>query len=422
MSIIIKNGTVITQNEKREIVKYDILLNDLGVVEQIGKNLKEREAEIIDASNCIVMPGLVNTHTHVAMTLFRGYGDGLVLDKWLRERIWPAEAKLTNDVVEAGAILGMIEMLKSGTVALNEMYLKGMNNMMNAAELLNIRMVIAQGMFDTGNRKLDDELKSGKKIIDLATEHSELIQPAISCHAPYTASDELIIKGKELAKKNNILFHIHVSETRKEIFDSLKQKKKRPIEHLNDLNVLNEKTVLAHASWVTKREIKYVGKKGAVISHNPVSNLKLATGGIAPIKEYDTAGANVTLGTDGAASNNTLNMFETMKFASLLQKHKYWDANAIPAQRILDYATINGSKALNVPGSIKVGKKADIIIIKKTPNMLPEHNIVSNIVYASNPAHVEWVIVNGKVSLENGKVPKEKELLEKVVGKINEFF
>ncbi len=421
---LIRNGTIITQNEKREIVKADMLISENGIVLDIGKHLnpKNDDIKIIDASNHIIMPGLINTHTHVAMTLFRGYGEGLSLHDWLNKKIWPAEAKLTGEIVKAGTILGMIEMLKSGTTALNEMYIVGLKEMMDVSEQLNIRLNIADGMFDINGNKIDDQINDTKKIIKLANEHSELIQPVVSCHAPYTASEELILKGKELARKENIPFHIHIAETRHDVMSMLKTKKKRCIEYLYDLDVLDEKTILAHASWVTKREIKYTGKTKAVISHNPVSNLKLATGGIAPIYEYDKAGTNVTLGTDGAASNNDLNMFESMKFASLLQKHKYWNANIISEQRILDYATINGGKALNVPGSIVKGKKADVILIRKTPNMIPEHNIIANIIYASNPAIVDWVIINGKISVENGKVPNEDKLVSDANKKINEFF
>ncbi len=422
MATLIKNGTVVTQNAKREIVKADILLSDEGVVEEIGKDIDEKAELVIDASNHIVMPGLINTHTHIAMTLFRGYGEGLPLHDWLGKKIWPAEAKLTPEVVKAGAVVGIIEALKSGTTAFNEMYIAGMKEIMDAADELNIRAVISRGMFDVGEHTIDEQMDHTYEVIEEAKKHSELVQAAISCHAPYTASSELIAKAKELARKENLLFHIHVAETRHDVVSMIKQRGVGCIEYLYNLGVLDDKTVLAHASWVSTREIRLVGQAHATVSHNPISNLKLATGSIAHIYEYEKAGANVTLGTDGAASNNSLNMFETMKFAALLQKHKYWKADILPDQRILDFATVNGGKVLGVPASIEVGKKADIIVVKKTPNLLPEHNIIANLIYASSPVSVEWSIANGKVSVEERKVPNEEVLLEKALNEINLFF
>ena len=187
-----------------------------------------------------------------------------------------------------------------------------------------------------------------KKFVSNWSNKSDLITLAISCHAPYTCSKELLIKSKEFANKNKLKFHIHISETRKEIFGCLNKYAKYPIEFLDEIGLIDQNTILAHASWVTKREIGIVAKRKATIVNCPISHLKLATGGICPVREYFEQGANVTLGTDGAASNNSLNMFETMKMSSLLQKHHYWKADAVPTQKFLDFATINGAKALGI--------------------------------------------------------------------------
>ena len=243
------------------------------------------------------------------------------------------------------------------------------------------------------------------------------MKPAVSCHAPYTCTPELIKKAKEYANEKNLQFHIHASETRKEVFDLLKAGGKRPLEYLEGLGAMDNRTVLAHSVFVTKREIALAGKAGATVSHNPISNLKLAGGGICPIVEFAKAGANAALGTDGAASNNSLNMIETMKMAAVLQKNHYWDPLAISAGDALDYATINGAKALGIDaGSIEKGKLADIVIANmQTANMAPSHDPIANIVYSMNPSNITDVIVDGEFALREGRITafNEQEAIEK---------
>ncbi|MEW6528925.1 MAG: amidohydrolase [Candidatus Micrarchaeota archaeon] len=419
MDILIKDAIIITQNEAREIIKGDIVIKE-NRIEKIGKNLNEKVDEKIDCKRKLVFPGFINTHTHVAMTLFRGYGEGMRLQQWLEQKIWPAEAKLKPNDVYHGAMLGIAEMIRSGTTSFNEMYVFGLERIADAGEKSGIRTSIGLGMLDKmPEHYIENELRANDKFVSSLKSESDRIKASVCCHAPYTCSSELIIKAKEYANKKNLQFHIHVSETRKEVFDIIKEKGKSPFEYLDSLGILDAKSVFAHSVYVTKREIALGGKNKINISHNPVSNLKLAGGGICPISEFMRAGANVSLGTDGAASNNSLNIIETMKMAALLQKNFYWDASAISAQQVLDFATINGAKALGVDsGAIEKGKLADIVIADlKSPNMAPYHNHVANIVYAINPANICDVIIDGELIMKDKKILlfDEEEVIEKAV-------
>lgn len=425
MSILIKDATIVTQNEKRETIQGDILIKDNKIIE-IKKNIKEKTEFVLNASNKIAIPGLINTHTHIAMTLFRGYGDGLNLQEWLTKKIWPAEAKLTPEAIYNGTLLGAMEMICSGTTTYNEMYLIGLDEIAKASEKAGIRGIICSGMVNpTPERDMNKELKKTESFVKKWKNKSELITPGVAPHALYTCTEELLIKSKELANKEKVLYHMHLSETRKELFDILKEKKKRPFEYLDSLGVLDQNSLFAHASWVSKKEIQIAGKKKVSISHNPVSNLKLATGGICPVVEYDAKGANITIGTDGAASNNSLDMLESMKFTALLQKHKYWNSSILYAQRVFDYATINGAKALRInAGSLEEGKLADIVLLDKTsPNLIPSHDIIANIVYSSNPSNITDVVVNGKIILEDNTILTINldELKEKINQNIKDF-
>lgn len=441
MSILIKNGTILTQNPSRDILRADVLIQE-DKISEVSKGIKEKVEFVIDATNKIVLPGLINTHTHSPMTLFRGYGEGLPLEKWLEKKIWPAEKKINvteirshlsksgrckqraikpnfemkEDDVSLGTMVGAAEMICSGTTTFNDMYLVT-EKMIDAIKEIGIRAVLSDAIFDAlPGRSLKSELSRIKKSLELCnSKGGTLVRGALSCHSLYTCTGEGLTKVKELSKKEKVLFNIHISETRKELFDCLNTHKKRPFEYADSLGLLDSDSILAHAGWVSKREIVLAGKKGANISHCPISNLKLATGGIAPIIEFDQAGANVTLGTDGAASNNSLNMLETMKMTALLQKHKYWDANILSPQRVLDYATINGAKALGInAGSIQKGKLADIILLDaRAFNLLPHHDIISNIIYSSNPSNLTEVIINGKILLKERKLLNfEESLLE----------
>ncbi len=418
MSILIKGARIITQNANREMLKGDILIEG-NKIAAIGKELpKEEVEEVLEGKGKLVFPGLVNTHTHVAMGLLRGYGEGLPLHRWLEEKIWPAEKKMTSEDVYWGTMLGTIEMIKSGTTCFNEMYMFGIKHMADAVIETGMRAVLGKGVYDTPKgRDKESEMKELKHKVEEVNGMNSRVQVAVAAHSVYTCSEELLKDAKAFANEEGLQFHMHVSETREEVFNLLKEKKMRPVEYLDSIGLVDEKSVFAHLGWVTKREISLVGKAGATVANCPVSNLKLATGGICPVAEFFDAGANVTLATDGAASNNSLDMFETMKFSHLLQTHKYWDPQKVDMDRLWDAATINGAKGMGInAGSIEKGKLADFVFVDaKAVNLAPLHSDWRSIIYSINPGNVTDVIVDGKFVLKEGKITlvDEEKVLEK---------
>ncbi len=412
MDILIKNATIVTQNSGRDILTGDILVKD-GRIASVSPSIDEETDVIIDASGKIAMPGLVNAHTHVAMTIFRGYGEGLPLQEWLGKKIWPIEAKETGEDAYDAAMLAFCEMIRGGTTSFSEMCIVGSEEIKEAAERIGIRGVVGHGLMD----KVPGKDTAGQlELMEKTVYEPGLVTSAIAPHAPYTCSEELLTSSKEFARKNRLRYHMHVSETRKEVLDMMRDTGKSPFEYLDSIGVLDNDSLLVHASWVSKREIALAGKAGVSICSCPLSNLKLATGGICPSDEYDKAGANFTLGTDSAASNNSLNMFESMKICSLLQKHKYWKADILGPQKALDFATLNGAKALGFEaGAIEEGKMADVVLLERGPNMHPEHDVVANLVYSAGPANVTDVIIAGRQVMESGviKTVNEKEIIGK---------
>ena len=399
MSILIKAATIVTQDSERNIIEGDVYIEDGRIVE-IGKiNV---EADYI-VKKKIVMPGLINTHTHLPMTLMRGYGDDLTLEEWLTTRIWPIEKKLDKKMIKAGTRLAFLEMISTGTTCCADMYFFE-NAIAEVANEMKIRCFAGFSIidFDTPEMKKEMLLAECEKFIK-KWKGNEIVKPVVAPHSTYSCSPETLQKAAELARKYDVLLHTHCSETRKEVYDVLKKYGSRPLEQLKKNGVLTEKTILAHCGWITKEEVKEIARAKACVSHNPVSNMKLATGGFTPLPELFDANAIVTLGTDGAASNNKLDMFETMKFAALIHKHHRWDASVVTAQQTLDMATINASKFFGIDGSIEEGKKADIICLEITPNLVPRHNIISHIVYAASGFNVSDVIINGKMIMNDRK-------------------
>lgn len=421
MELLLKDcAQVITQDNKRNILKdTDILIKD-GIIKELGENLSTT-GKTMDCKDRLAMPGLINTHNHLAMSLFKGYGDDMPLDKWLQEKIWPAEAKLDDASVKYGVLLAMIEMIKTGTTCFNDLYFST-DAILKSARSTGLRGFVAYGMIDLGNpEKTESEIEATKSFLkNFTSDKNSLIKPMLGPHSPYTCSKDLLEKTKRLANKNNLPIHIHVSETKKEIDDSIKDKGMRPVEYLNEICFLDKNIILAHACHLSENEIDLIKKSGARISHNPTSNMKLATGGAMPLKEILVAEIPTGLGTDGSASNNSLDLFGEMKVCALLHKFADTDPETANAQQVLDLATIGGAKVLgleNEIGSIEVGKRADIILIDlNDTTMVPNHNSVSNLVYSATGACVDTTIVNGKVLMENRvlKTIDEKSVIEKV--------
>ncbi len=399
--MLIKDSKIITQDKNRRVIEGDLYIEN-GEIIEIGKISTEADFVI---KNKIVMPGLINMHTHLPMVLLRGYGDDLPLEEWLTTRIWPAEAKLKKSHISAGTKLALLEMASTGTTTCNDMYFFE-DVIANEAKKFGMRCYAGFSLldFDTPEMKKELLLPECEKFIK-RWKKDEFITPVIAPHATYTCSPETLDKARELQKKYDAFVHIHCSETRKEVYDVLKKYGKRPPEQIKEHGLLNKKTILAHCGWITKQEVKEIALAGSCVAHNPVSNMKLATGGYTPLPELFDANACVSLGTDGAASNNKLDMFETMKFAALIHKHHRWNPSIVTAQQALDMATINAAKFLGLnAGSIEEGKKADIITIDvKSPNLIPSHNIISHIVYAASGFNVDNVIINGKMIMHDRK-------------------
>lgn len=401
-SILIKDTTILSD----KIKKASILIVD-NTIEEISNDLSVTDAsKVIDGTNKITMPGLVNTHSHVAMTLLRGVGDDEELQTWLNDYIWPKEAKLDEKLVYAGSKLAMAEMIKTGTTTFNDMYFY-MEETAKAVEESGIRGVLGYGMIDLfDDEKRKQEIKATKNLIKNSHNTANgRVQVAVAPHAPYTCSEELLSESKKLANKYNLKLHIHVSETQQEVNDLEKQRNQTPFEYLDSIDLLDENTIAAHGVWTTDNEMKLLKEKQVSISHNPSSNMKLASG-IAPVSKYIKKDINVAIGTDGVSSNNNLDMFSEMKLTALLQKVNNMNAKILPAQATFNMATENGARALGInTGSIKEGKLADIVLVNmNVPHMIPVRNPLSNIIYSALGSDVDTVICDGQLLLEDKKL------------------
>ncbi len=408
MSILIKNGTIITQNENHDVFKGSLFIDD-QVINEISKKPISVEADIeIDAMGQIVIPGLINTHTHLPMTLLRGYGDDMGLSEWLQTRIWPVEAKLTSSSVKVGAQLGLLEMVKSGTTTFFDMYFFE-DIIAQTVKELGLRAVLGFAFIDHGTPQYPAEqlFPQAERFIREWNGDDRII-PGLAPHGTYTCGPETLQKVRGLADQYNIPIQIHCAETRDEVYDVKQQYGKRPIAQLKENGLLADDMVLAHCGWITKNEINEMKKTNVSVSHCPVSNMKIATGGFAPIPEMIDANVCVSLGTDGAASNNTLDMFETMKFTALLHKQHRWDSKVLPAQTVFDFATIKGACAVGLQdkiGSLEEGKLADLAIVDfNIPRLTPCHDPISHIVYAVNGSDVRYTIVHGTPLVLDNKV------------------
>jgi 5-methylthioadenosine/S-adenosylhomocysteine deaminase len=413
MRILIKNVIL-----KRR--KADILIEE-GKISKIGKNLNLRADEKIDAKGeKAAIPGLINCHTHSAMILFRGIAEDLPLKDWLENEIWPREAKLTEDDVYWGTKLAILEMIKSGTTTFNEMYWFE-EAQIQAVKEMGIRAVIGLVMLDflpMGSKKKVEKLYL--KFFHSATQPLDhLITFSIAPHAIYTVSKENLIWAKIFAKKYKLLIHMHLSETENEVKECQRKYKMRPVEFLEKIGFLDKNCIFAHCVWLSEKEIEILEKRGCSLVYNPTSNIKLASG-VFPWVKIKERKINVCLGTDGPASNNSLNLFSEMKIGALLQKIESKDPTAISAKEIFQMATRNGAKALRInTGEIKVGKLADLVLIDLNKiEMFPNYDLISNLVYSDAKNCVSDVICNGRILMRDGKIEKENEIIKKVKTKV----
>ena len=426
-TILIKNAFILDPNNFED-KKQSLLIKD-DLIAEISDEIDESNIDkVIDAEGKILLPGLVNTHTHLSMTLFRGLADDLSLDSWLNDHIWPMEANLNGDYCYIGALLGAVELIKSGTTTFSDMYFY-MEDVARAVEDAGIRAVLSYGMIDFGiEEKREAEIKENMALFNACNGMADgRIKVFFGPHSPYTASEELLVKVRELADEYGIGIHIHVGETQKEINDSLDERGLRPFEYLEKIGFLGPDVVAAHCVWLSDKEIEIIKKHGVKVSHNPCSNMKLASG-IAPVSKLIENGICVSIGTDGASSNNNLDLIEELKTASLLQKVSTLDPKVLDSEESIRMATIKGAEALGLDdeiGTIEVGKKADIILIDTAAaNMTPDSSsLSSNVVYSANGSNVDTTICNGKILMENKKLTTldEEEIYAKARQAIKEL-
>ncbi len=365
--------------------------------------------EVVDLDTHLLTPGLVNSHTHAAMTLMRGIADDLPLQSWLEEHIWPTESQhMSANLVDAGSRLAIAEMIRSGTTCFADMYFFP-DSTATAAEEAGIRAVIGLIVIDFPNAWAatpTEHFRLGLKLHDDYV-NSPLITTQFAPHAPYTVSDEWLSQVATLAEELDVPIQIHLHETAAEIDQSVARFNQRPLERISQLGLLSPRLQAVHATQLLSGEIDSLARHGASVVHCPQSNMKLASGGC-PVADLLGAGVNVSLGTDGAASNNNLNMVEEMRSAGLLGKHIAQDAAALPAHTLLEMATINGAKALgleNEIGSLEIGKAADLTAINlNSLSTVPVYDPLSALIYASSRENITDVWVAGERLLKAGEL------------------
>ena len=426
-SIVIHNGTIITMNSALDIIENGMVCiknDELVKIDSLESDSPIPEAEtIINAKGGIIMPGLVNSHTHLPMSIFRGLADDLPLSVWLNEHMFPAESKyIAPESVRIGTLLSCAEMLLAGTTTCCDGYFYE-DHAAAAMNETGMRAILAQGVIDFPAPGVPDpkgNIDNAEAFIQKWQNISPLITPSIFCHSPYTCSEATLKKAKDLANTEAVLFQIHAAETKDEYVRIQTGHQTTPIGYLDRIGIIDKNTLLVHAVWLDDNDINTIAARGAGVSHNPESNMKLASG-IAPVPSLLKAGVTVGLGTDGCASNNNLDLISEMDTAAKLHKVNALDPTLMDAASILKLATIQGARTLGleaVIGSLEIGKKADVIIIDAhKPHLIPVYNPVSHMVYAAQGSDVRDVIVNGRLLVQNRKLLTIdiEDIMEKVI-------
>ena len=407
MLTVIRGAWIVTQDAKRSIIKGDVQIRDEKII-SVGPEFKGTADVDIDATGDIVMPGLVNTHTHVAMSVMKGAADDLRFPDFLN-KVFAIDSDRTDKDIEIGTKLGCAEMIRSGTTTFVDLYYSE-DAIAKATEKAGIRGVhcwcVLDEQFTTqkGNpldncRRFCNSYKKMRKG-----------KVGVGLQGVYVCNEDTCTGAKQLSDELKVPLHFHLSETRSEVNEHKRKTGRRPAEWLSDIGVLSKRSVAAHSAWLTMNEVRMMGKAGMSIASCPVSNMKLATGGVAPIPEMMQNGVNVSLGTDGSTTNNSLDMFAEMKILGLLQKSSRWDASVANAQTLLDITTINGAAAIGMGkelGSIEKGKYADLIILDgRAPNLRPllPENMISNIVYSASSGNVKTVFCQGDIVLKERRI------------------
>jgi 5-methylthioadenosine/S-adenosylhomocysteine deaminase len=411
--LLLANGLVVTLQPDQQPISNGFVAVSDGAVAAVGSmsELKGRNASrMLDVGGNLIMPGLVNTHCHMPMTVFRGMADDLPLDKWLNEHMFPAESKYVDeDLVYWGSLLACAEMLLSGTTTVADGYFFE-HHAARAVKDAGMRAVLAQGVLDFPVPGVHDpagNIDAARAFIEQWQNESPLIRPSVFCHSPYTCSAETLTKGKDLARQYDVLFQIHVSETAQEVDQSLQEKGKRPVHYLDELGILDSSTLVVHGTNLDESEIDVLAERGAPVAVCVESNMKLASGMVKAV-EMLKRGVTLGLGTDGAASNNNLNLFGEIRHLALAAKAYTLDPTVIPAHTIMTLAGPGGAKAIgleNSTGVITPGARADIIELEiRQPHLQPLYNPVSHLAYAASGREVKTVLVDGEVVVENGRI------------------
>lgn len=395
---LFKNITIVTMDDDAGVIQNGYVSTCGNKIEYVGADCPSGSFDrVIDGCGKVLMPGLINAHTHLAMTLLRGYADDMNLQDWLNDKIFPFEDKLTAEDIIRGSEIGIDEMLSGGTTCFSDMYFFQAETGRVAVKK-GIRAVLSDCVnFDGYDRKV-------RLMEEMAEEfkNEDLISFTFSPHAIYTCTFELLEKCAKYAKNHNMPIHTHLAETRKEFSDCEIEHNMTPTEYMESTGLFENPTLAAHCVVVTDRDLEILKKHNVTVVHNPISNLKLASG-VAPVTKMLGAGINVALGTDGASSNNSLDMFEEMKVAAIVHKGTSLDPTAVPAEAVLKMATVNGARALGFDnlGVIKPGYLADMIVVDfNISHLTPVHNPISSLVYSAKCSDVEYTMVNGKIVYE----------------------
>ena len=408
------NCTILSMDENENYHATGTIVIENGRIAAIGdSNTIKPRGKLIDMKNKIVLPGLINTHIHSASPLFRGVADDLTLMDWLKKALWPAEKNMTGEMTYWGTALTCLESLQSGVTTFADQYFFSDYIGQSIIES-GLRGFVAPSVFTNGSPETMDTVQAAVDFIEKykGREDETLIYPCIGPHAPYSCSDETLRTTAALAKHYDIILHTHISETMDENIQIYRETGLTPTQYLNSLGVLDAKVLAAHCIPLNSKDIEILVNKNVKVTYNPISNLKLVSG-IMPYKELQDKGIVISIGTDGAQSNNSLDLLKDLKTGVLIQKQKYNDATYISAKEALKMATINGAKALDMEaeiGSLEIGKKADIISIDvESANINPLHrcsinNLYSAVVYSATGSDVSDVIVNGKILMKDRKV------------------
>jgi len=411
--MLILGGTIVTMDQSRRVIDDGGIAISQGRIVAVGSRADiERDyasRQRISAAGKVITPGLINGHTHVPMVLFRGLADDLDLQEWLTKYIFPAEAKnVTEEFVRVGARLGLAEMIRGGTTTYCDMYYFE-DAIADETAKAGVRGVLGETLIDfpvADNKTHAEGMAYVEKFIARWKGH-ELIVPAVAPHAPYTVSEQHLKAVRAFSDRTGVPIVTHISETKREVDDSVRDKGASPVAYLDRIGFLNERVIAAHMVWPQGTDIAILKRRGVGVVHNPQSNMKLAAG-VAPVPKMLAESLLIGLGTDGAASNNDLNMWEEMDTVAKLHKVFTGDPKVISAQQAFELATIRGAQAVHLDkeiGSLEKGKRADILVIDRdTLNQIPLYNLYSDLVYATKASDVETVIINGRLVMRNRRL------------------